>query len=188
MVLDTPLSLYVKLANERQTFLLESVEGGEKVGRYSFLGKDPFLILRSRGGKTIVDRAGQTSESDSGFVPALRRHLDRHGFPMVQVAPGSDELMHATRLDPDHPWVRWALASIERSTGRAPVLLPNLGGSLPNDCFADVLGMPTIWVPHSYASCSQHAPNEHVLAPLLREGLQIMTGMFWDMGETPPRM
>ena len=60
---------------------------------------------------------------------------------------------------------------------------PNVGGSLPNDCFAEVLGLPTVWVPHSYAGCSQHAPDEHVLAPVLREGLQIMTGLFWDLGE-----
>ena len=66
------------------------------------------------------------------------------------------------------------------------MILPNTGGSLPNDCFTDILGLPTIWVPHSYAGCSQHAPNEHVLAPLMREGLQMMTGIFWDMGEQPP--
>jgi len=73
--------------------------------------------------------------------------------------------------------------SIQRTTGTKPAVLPNLGGSLPNDCFAQVLGLPTIWVPHSYAGCSQHAPDEHVLAPLLREGMQIMTGIFWDLGE-----
>jgi hypothetical protein len=43
--------------------------------------------------------------------------------------------------------------------------------------------MPTLWVPHSYASCSQHAPNEHVLRPLMRQGLEIMAGLFWDLGE-----
>jgi len=63
-----------------------------------------------------------------------------------------------------------------------PALLPNLGGSIPNDVFTDVLAMPTIWVPHSYAGCSQHAPDEHALAPLLREGLEMMTGIFWDIG------
>ena len=67
-------------------------------------------------------------------------------------------------------------------TGTPPAILPNLGGSLPNDCFADVLGLPTIWVPHSYPACSQHAPNEHMLARVAREGLQIMTGLFWDLG------
>ena len=44
------------------------------------------------------------------------------------------------------------------------------------------LGVPTVWVPHSYAACSQHAPNEHLLAPVVREGLRMMTGLFWDLG------
>ena len=42
------------------------------------------------------------------FLPALRRHLDRHGFPMVQIAQGRDDVFHASRLDPDHPWAQWA--------------------------------------------------------------------------------
>ena len=74
------------------------------------------------------------------------------------------EVMHATRLDPEHPWVTRVAASIAATTGAPPAILPNLGGSLPNDCFADVLGLPTVWVPHSYPACSQHAPNEHMLA------------------------
>jgi hypothetical protein len=116
----------------------------------------------------------------------LRRHLDAHGFQAVTIAPSRQAVMAATRLDPDHPAAAWASASIARTTGKKPALLPSLGGSLPNACFTDTLGMPTVWVPHSYASCSQHAPDEHVLAPLMREGLRMMTGLFWDMGETPP--
>jgi hypothetical protein len=41
----------------------------------------------------------------------------------------------------------------------------------------------TIWIPHSYAGCSQHAPDEHLLAPIAREGLGAMAGLFWDLGE-----
>lgn len=122
------------------------------------------------------------SDPDS-FIPTLRRHLDENGFPMVKLGMARTSFMKATRLDPDHPWVRWAADSIHRTTGVKPAILPNLGGSLPNDCFSEVLNLPTLWVPHSYAGCSQHAPNEHVLAPILREGLQIMTGLFWDLGE-----
>jgi acetylornithine deacetylase/succinyl-diaminopimelate desuccinylase-like protein len=117
------------------------------------------------------------------FIPAMRTHLDLLGFAKVQVRPAEAEPMAATRLDPDHPWVHWASASIAATTGTRPAILPNLGGSLPNDCFADVLGLPTIWVPHSYPACSQHAPDEHLLAHVAREGLAIMTGLFWDLGE-----
>jgi acetylornithine deacetylase/succinyl-diaminopimelate desuccinylase-like protein len=124
------------------------------------------------------------------ILPALRRHLERSGFAMVAVAPARDSFFAATRLDPDHPWVEWTLRSLHKTTGERPALLPNLGGSLPNDIFADVLGLPTVWIPHSYAACSQHAPNEHLLAPIARQGLRMMAGLFWDMGEAaalPPR-
>jgi len=116
------------------------------------------------------------------FLPTLRAHLDDHGFDMVELEAGPD-IMHATRLDPDHPWARWVVKSIEETSVHDVAVLPNLGGSLPNDVFADVLELPTIWVPHSYAGCSQHAPNEHVLAPTCRDALRIMTGLWWDLGE-----
>jgi acetylornithine deacetylase/succinyl-diaminopimelate desuccinylase-like protein len=120
------------------------------------------------------------------FLPALRRHLQQHGFPQVKVSEPSHAVMNATRLLPDHPAVEWAVASVTRTMGTRPAVIPNLGGSLPNDVFADILGLPTLWFPHSYASCSQHAPDEHVLEHIMREGLQMMTGVFWDMGEAPP--
>ena len=117
------------------------------------------------------------------FLPAIRSHLDQEGYHDVAVRQKNNSfMMKATRLLPDHPWVQWARASVRQTTGKDPTILPNLGGSLPNNVFAEILGLPTIWVPHSYAACSQHAPNEHVLEPILREGLQIMTGLFWDLG------
>eukprot|EP00095_Tigriopus_kingsejongensis_P001765 snap_masked-scaffold8340_size2771-processed-gene-0.0 protein:Tk01765 transcript:snap_masked-scaffold8340_size2771-processed-gene-0.0-mRNA-1 annotation:"hypothetical protein" len=96
-------------------------------------------------------------------LPALREHLDAHGFDKVTITPIGEKHFAATRLDPDHPWVDFVCDSIQQTAGVAPHLLPNLAGSLPNDCFADILGLPTVWIPHSYRGCSQHAPNEHVL-------------------------
>ena len=116
------------------------------------------------------------------IVPALRRHLDAAGFATVSVAARGGGSFPATRLDPDDKWVGFAKDSIAKTVGAPPVVLPNLGGSLPNDVFADILGLPTIWVPHSYPGCSQHAPNEHLLASVARQGLGIMAGLFWDLG------
>lgn len=115
-----------------------------------------------------------------GLRQSLRAHLDERGYSMVTVESG--DVMGASRTDPDDPWVRFALDSLAKTAGTAPVLLPNLGGSLPNDVFTDELGLPTIWVPHSYPACAQHAPDEHLLAPLAREALQLMAGLFWDLG------
>ena len=116
------------------------------------------------------------------FVQHIQAHLQAHGFDDVDVQ-AEGEPMAATRLDPDDPWVQWGLASIRQSTGKQPALLPNFGGSLPNDVFAELLGLPTLWFPHSYPACSQHAPNEHLLGSVAREGLLIMAGVFWDLAD-----
>src|SRR5213076_1743901 len=68
-------------------FLLESVEGGEHVGRYSFLGKDPFLILTSKAGKTIIERGGTTTESDKPFLDTLRHLMADYQSPFVPDLP-----------------------------------------------------------------------------------------------------
>lgn len=120
------------------------------------------------------------------ILPALRRHLDRQGFDCVRIVPHDRGFFAATRLDPSHPWVGFVRASLQETSGRAPHVLPNLAGSLPNDSFTDILGVPTVWIPHSYRACSQHAPNEHVLKPVCRDALRLMAGLFWDIG-TPGR-
>src|SRR4030095_4644964 len=84
----TPVSAFLKLADPSDyAFLLESVEGGEQVGRYSFLGKDPFLILRSRGGKTIVDRMGEAREGDKPFIASVRALMAGFHSPLVPGLP-----------------------------------------------------------------------------------------------------
>ncbi len=120
----------------------------------------------------------------SRLAEQVHTHLAALGFPPFEISVG--ELMQATRLDPDNPWVHFTLDSIGRSTGAKPVLLPNLGGSLPNDVFAGLLGLPTVWIPHSYPGCQQHAPDEHLLRPVAREALQLMAGLFCDLGEFSP--
>ena len=118
-----------------------------------------------------------------GFLPSLRRHLDRHGFENVKIVRAEKGYFPATRLDADHPWVRWVVASMKATTNKTVAVLPNIGGSLPNDVFSSDLGLPTIWIPHSYPGCSQHAVDEHMLRSIAREGLQIMTALFWDIAE-----
>jgi len=84
----TPVSAFLKIAEHADyAFLLESVEGGEHVGRYSFLGKDPFLILSSRQGRTIIETGGSTTESDRPFVETLRHLMADYRSPFVPDLP-----------------------------------------------------------------------------------------------------
>ncbi|HQB31206.1 MAG TPA: anthranilate synthase component I [Syntrophales bacterium] len=74
--LETPVSALKKLASRENVFLLESVEGGEKWGRYSFLGTDPRLVFRVRGGEVRIDENGSSSIRPHGGDPlALLREI-----------------------------------------------------------------------------------------------------------------
>ncbi|MEK9755098.1 MAG: M20 family metallopeptidase, partial [Rhodospirillaceae bacterium] len=126
------------------------------------------------------------------IIPALRKHLDAHGFQTIAIEPPPPENagdFAASATPPDNPWAAWAAGSMERTTNKPTAVVPSLGGSICNDLFNITLGLPTIWVPHSYSACSQHAPNEHILLPEFREALGIMAGLYWDLGEqgTPQR-
>jgi acetylornithine deacetylase/succinyl-diaminopimelate desuccinylase-like protein len=118
------------------------------------------------------------------IVPNLRKHLDERGFQMVRIEERMTRGMFpASRTNPDDPWVKAVARSMARTANRTPNIVPNSSGSSPSGLFLDVLGTPAIWIPNSYPGCNQHGPDEHALAPLLREGLGIMAGLWWDIGE-----
>ncbi len=124
------------------------------------------------------------------ILPALRRHLDAQGFAHVEVAPPPEANaagFGASRTELDDPWAVWVRRAIERGAGQPPAIIPQMGGSICNDLFTDLLGLPAIWIPHSYTACSQHAPDEHVLLPLCREALGLMAGLYRDLGDPEVR-
>jgi len=85
--LETPLSAYLKVkADGKYTFLFESVEGGEKIGRYSFIGVEPFLLFKSRGqGITTTNlKTGESREYVADPIVELRKLINDHRS--VQVA------------------------------------------------------------------------------------------------------
>ncbi len=107
----------------------------------------------------------------AALLTARRRHLDAQGLNAVRIEDDSDSIHPATRPDPGHPWLRRIAASVARTAGRAPHLLPNLAGSLP-----------AVWVPHSWRGCSRHVPDEHLPVAPAEDGLRIMAGLYWDIG------
>ncbi|MFZ5449267.1 MAG: anthranilate synthase component I [Thermodesulfobacteriota bacterium] len=85
--LETPVSAYKKLRSDGCSFLLESVEGGEKWGRFSFLGLNPSLLFQVKGGQTTVRRQGRTEVLDSASDPFEHLRQLIAGFTPV-AAPG----------------------------------------------------------------------------------------------------
>ncbi len=116
------------------------------------------------------------------FAPALRRHLDAEGFTTVRIE-NAGLRMPASRTDPGDPWVRWAVTSMEKTLGKHVQVIPNASGGLPGDVFVDHLGVPLVWIPHSYNGCKQHGPDEHFLRGPAREGIAAFAGLWWDLGD-----
>lgn len=87
--METPVSVLTKLQNKNYAYLLESVEGGEKWGRYSFLGTDAGVVFRVQGGRVIIDEKGNVTTRRHNGDPLnfLRTLLNRykpvavHGLP-----------------------------------------------------------------------------------------------------------
>ncbi|WP_245429515.1 M20/M25/M40 family metallo-hydrolase [Mesorhizobium sp. DCY119] len=117
-------------------------------------------------------------------IPALKSHLVEKGFPEVKVeAVVERDWFPPSRTDPDHPWVQFVAASMQKTIGRKPNIVPTVGASGPSEFFKSVLDVPIMWIPNSYGGCGQHGPNEHGLGSQFREGLELMAGVFWDSGE-----
>src|ERR1700678_737930 len=62
---ETPLSAYQKIRGQGESFLFESVEGGEHIGRYSFVGCNPRSVIRQDGNRVEVLESGKVTETYS---------------------------------------------------------------------------------------------------------------------------
>ena len=74
--LQTPVGAFLRIAGDAQyAFLLESIEGGERVARFSFLGANPWMIVRGRGAETIVEKSGAREVHQKNAVEFLREYF-----------------------------------------------------------------------------------------------------------------
>lgn len=86
--LRTPVSAFLGIAAEEPySFLLESVEGGEKVGRYTFLGARPYMVLRAQGDRVVLERGGKRQPMEGAVFGVLDRLLREHKHAHVPGLP-----------------------------------------------------------------------------------------------------
>ena len=80
--LGTPVSAFMKIDKSDHSFLLESVEGGEKIARYSFLGSGPSLVFKSKGRNIEIIENGETKRFAASGDPLeeMKKILGRYKF------------------------------------------------------------------------------------------------------------
>jgi anthranilate synthase component 1 len=101
----TPVTAFLRLRRRGEpAFLLESVEGGERLGRYSFIGRGPFQRLWAKGQEVTLERGGEKHPQEGGFFKALARSVE--GFRPVTV-PGLPPLTAGAIGYVGYDAVRW---------------------------------------------------------------------------------
>jgi anthranilate synthase component 1 len=115
--LDTPVSAFRKIDDGRYAFLLESIEGGEKWARYTFLGSNPSVVLRSRGETVEILEAGKPLRREQVADPLdyLKKYLERYTPVEIEGIPrffggavgylGYDMVRHFEHLPTGKPGV-----------------------------------------------------------------------------------
>ena len=84
--LETPVSAFMKLGEQPHAFLLESVEGGERWGRYSFIGADPYLVMTSRDGSVAWEGTPPVQATGTP-LEVLRAVLSSYSSPALAGLP-----------------------------------------------------------------------------------------------------
>jgi anthranilate synthase component I len=86
--LETPVSAFLRTAwNERECFLLESVEGGEQLGRYTFIGLSPFKRIVARGRQIVITEGRKTTRKEGDVFDELREALSGHSPARIPGLP-----------------------------------------------------------------------------------------------------
>ena len=84
----TPVSAFLAIAGEEPgSFLLESVEAGERIGRYTFLGSRPYMQVQSRGAEITVERRGRVERSTGNIFHTVQQILRQHRAAVVPELP-----------------------------------------------------------------------------------------------------
>ena len=199
-----PTSLSTEVRNRLQSLpatISETLEVDENWGEpglssnEKLFGWNSFSILALKSGdidvpvnaiqpsaKALCQLRFVVGTDTNEVISSLRNHLDQNGFNDIKIITENATNFEASRTNLDNIWLEKVEQILEKFHQGKIHVIPNLAGSLPNNCFTDILGIPTIWIPHSYKECSQHAPNEHVPIKLLKNSLLLMTDLYWNLG------
>ncbi len=85
--MDTPITLYRKLCKSKNSFLLESVENGNKWGRFSFIGRNPFIIVKCNGDEVIINKEDKVINKKGNSIEIIKELINHYKAPKIDNMP-----------------------------------------------------------------------------------------------------
>lgn len=85
--MDTPITLFKKLCSNKNSYLLESVEGGNKWGQHSYIGRNPFVIIKSYGNQVIVERENKITSQQGHVLEIVKTLIDEYSMAQIDHMP-----------------------------------------------------------------------------------------------------
>jgi acetylornithine deacetylase/succinyl-diaminopimelate desuccinylase-like protein len=186
----------VDLRALRKDLGVPPVTGQSATGYYRRLLLEPNLNLagltsgyQGPGSKTIIPSVARAKldvrlvmdQTPDEIEAKIRRHLTRAGFADVELRRHG--AMAPSRTPVDHPFGRAVIRAVTQAWGRRPVVLPNLGGSIPDWLFTQVLGVPSVWVPYAPHDEANHAPNESTTIEGFVNGIRSTAAALFELAE-----
>jgi acetylornithine deacetylase/succinyl-diaminopimelate desuccinylase-like protein len=120
--------------------------------------------------------AGQKADD---ILEKVSAHIARHAPDVQVIYLGS---MNPSKTPLDSPWTESIRQGIVAAQEEEPLLIPSLGGSLPNYVFTDILGVPAFVVPYANHDEANHAPNENLEVERFFAGIKTGAGMLTAIG------
>jgi len=141
------------------------------------------------GSKTIIpgraaaklDMRLVANQDPEDILAKLRAHVARHN-PNVRVIHHGH--MFPSRTRADLPVCQTVVRAIRAAYGREPLVMPALGGSLPDYVWTRLLGLPSVGVPYANADEANHAPNENMRLDCFFQGIHASAQVIHELGQT----
>ena len=143
------------------------------------------------GAKTIIPHVARAKldarlvmdQTPDEVEAKIRAHLRRHGFGDIEMRRHG--AMAPSRTPVDHVYGQAVIRAVTKAWGRPPVVLPNLGGSIPDWLFTQVLGVPSVWVPYAPHDEANHAPNESTTVDGFLNGIRSTAAALFEIAAAP---
>ncbi|MGE0272316.1 MAG: M20/M25/M40 family metallo-hydrolase [Alphaproteobacteria bacterium] len=113
------------------------------------------------------------------IVACVRRHLKKHGFTDVEMTV--HDVMKPSRTPSSSNFIGPIADAARQASGQEPVILPALGGSIPQYAFVEGLGVPCIWSAYANWDEQNHAPNENMVIDLFIQSIKMSANVFHSL-------